>query len=114
MAFLKTQWLPREWFEGLLAERKRVRYVKGYAVVDWYKNPGDRNEPLDLAVYNLAIAHKLGLHRYSQRDWTKLREKLVPEQMTPDLFSAPEPPPPPVAPPTPITRRRSYSKGIAL
>ena len=113
-AYIMPKWLPREWFEGLLAERKRVRYVKGYAVVDWYKNPGDRNEPLDLAVYNLAIAHKLGLHRYSQRDWTKLREKLVPEQMTPDLFSAPEPPPPPVAPPTPITRRRSYSKGIAL
>lgn len=83
--------LDPSWFEGFLAERKRLRYVKGHAVTEWVKNPGDRNEPLDLSVYNLAVAHHLGLHRYSPNDWERLRAKLIPQNLTPDLFSMPEP-----------------------
>lgn len=90
-AYHLPKFLPREWFEGFLSEKKRIRYVKGFAVTEWFKQPGDRNEPLDLAVYNLAIAHKLGLHRYSDRDWQQLRAKLVPDNLTPDLFSDPAP-----------------------
>jgi hypothetical protein len=43
----------------------------------------------------LAIAHHLGLHRWSALEWQRLRKKLVRQQITPDLFinvaaSAPE------------------------
>lgn len=78
--------LEQEWFNQLLAERRQIRYVKGHARVQWVKSPGDRNEVLDLMVYNLAVAFGLGLHKWSHQDWRRLREKLVPQQVTPDLF----------------------------
>lgn len=84
--------LPEEWFKGLVVEQPRLRYVKGRSVRDYIKPNGARNEPLDLSVYNLAIAYQLGLHKFSALDWQRLREKLVPKQFTPDLFSAPPPP----------------------
>ncbi|CAN5858788.1 phage terminase large subunit family protein [soil metagenome] len=82
--------LPPEWFAGLVVEQPRIRYVKGRAVRDYVKPNGARNEPLDLSVYNLAIAYQLGLHKWSALDWKRLRDKLVPEQLTRDLFSMPE------------------------
>lgn len=136
------QAMPVEWYEGVLAERKQLRYVKGHPIREWIKNPGDRNEPLDVSVYNLAVAHHLGLHKWSALDWQRLRAKLVPPNMTPDLFAAaaaPEPlpalehqaapasappPPTPTPPPTPApiapapytpprpAGRRIYSRGI--
>ena len=81
--------LPPEWFAGLVVEQPRTRYVKGRAVREWVKPNGARNEPLDLSVYNLAIAYRLGLHKWSALDWKRLRDKLIPP--TADLF-APEPP----------------------
>lgn len=102
--------MPDEWYEGVLSERKQVRYVKGHAVREWIKAAGDRNEPLDVSVYNLAVAHHLGLHKWSALDWQRLREKLVPAHMTPDLFSTPtldQPPQqlPPAAAPVDIEPR---------
>lgn len=87
--------LPPEWFAGLVVEQPRTRYVKGRAVREWVKPNGARNEPLDLSVYNLAIAYRLGLHKYSALDWRRLREKLIPP--TADLFALPA-----AAPPTPM------------
>jgi phage terminase large subunit GpA-like protein len=84
--------LPVAWFEGLLVEQPRVSYKNGRTVRQWINPPGGRNEPLDLSVYNLAIAHQLGLHRYSALDWKRLRDKLVPRDATRDLF-APAPAP---------------------
>lgn len=84
--------LPSAWFEGLVVEQPRVRYAKGRTIREWIKPPGARNEPLDLSVYNLAVAYQLGLHRMSALDWKRLRDKLVPAHMTRDLF-APAPPP---------------------
>ena len=81
--------LPPEWFAGLVVEQPRTRYVKGRAVREWIKPNGARNEPLDLSVYNLAIAYRLGLHKWSALDWQRLRDKLIPP--TADLF-APAPP----------------------
>ncbi len=90
--------LPTEWFEGLVVEQPRTRYVKGRAVREWIKPNGARNEPLDLSVYNLATAHRLGLHKWSALDWQRLRDKLIPP--TGDLFAPPSapalPPPAPV------------------
>lgn len=83
--------LPSEWFAGLVVEQPRTRYVKGRAVREWVKPNGARNEPLDLSVYNLAIAYRLGLHKWSALDWRRLRDKLIPP--TADLFALPMPPP---------------------
>lgn len=86
--------LPPEWFAGLVVEQPRTRYVKGRAVREWIKPNGARNEPLDLTVYNLATAYRLGLHKWSALDWQRLRDKLIPP--TGDLFAQP---PAPAAPP---------------
>lgn len=89
--------LPSEWFAGLVVEQPRTRYVKGRAVREWIKPNGARNEPLDLSVYNLAVAYRLGLHKWSALDWQRLRDRLIPP--TGDLFA---PPPMPVSAPTPV------------
>lgn len=97
--------LELSWFEGLLCERPLLRRKPGGGLKRvWEKfSHADRNEPLDLAVYNLALAHHLGLHRWSALDWQRLRDKLVPKQITPDLFInadiAPAPTPAPTEPP---------------
>ena len=84
--------LPEEWFAQLVAERKHTRYVKGFKRTEWVKAKADRNEALDLAVYNLAAAQYLGLHRYQPGDWQQERERLSP------------PPAEPVAKPKPGSR----------
>lgn len=91
-----ADWQPREWFEQLLAERKLIKYIKGFPKVEWFKQPGDRNEALDVMVYNVAIAHHLGLHKWSAQDWADLRARLAPAHLTPDLFA--QSPAQPVAP----------------
>ena len=89
--------LPPEWFDMMVAEQLRIKYVKGRAVREWFNPPGSRNEAWDLSVYNLALAHQLGLHKWSALDWKRLREKLIPPNL--DLFA-----PAPVAPvPVPET-----------
>lgn len=80
--------LEASWFEQLVAERPRVRFSKGRAIREWVKANGDRNEALDLSVYNLAVAYYLGLHKWGALDWARLREKLVPKHFTRDLFAA--------------------------
>ncbi|WNN38481.1 phage terminase large subunit family protein [Pseudomonas inefficax] len=69
--------LPDEFFQQCVAERKVARYVKGYKRIEWVKGKADRNEALDLMVYNLAMANFLGLHRYGEQDWDKLRQALA-------------------------------------
>jgi phage terminase large subunit GpA-like protein len=113
------QALPLEYFEGLLSESVQTRWHKGKAVRDYVKPPGARNEPLDCAVGNLAMAHYLGLHRMSPLDWARLRERLIPSHGTPDLF-APAPAPAPaaaaaaeVAPAQPPARPAAAAEGRA-
>lgn len=79
--------LPDEFFQQCVAERKIARYVKGYKRIEWVKGKADRNEALDLQVYNLAMAYYLGLHRYGEQDWEKLRQALA--QV--NLFDEPTP-----------------------
>lgn len=78
--------LPDEFFQQCVAERKIARYVKGYKRIEWVKGKADRNEALDLMVYNLAMAYYLGLHRYGEHDWDKLRQALAQA----GLFDGPE------------------------
>jgi len=46
-----------EYLQGLTCEKQVVRYSKGYAIREWVKTAGARNEPLDLLVYCLAMLH---------------------------------------------------------
>ncbi|WP_324710109.1 phage terminase large subunit family protein [Pseudomonas citronellolis] len=68
-----SQDLPEDFFDQCVAERKVVRYVKGFRRVEWVKAKSERNEALDLMVYNLAAAQFLGLHRYHEPQWSSLR-----------------------------------------
>lgn len=68
--------LPDDFFAQCVAERKVTRYVKGYKKIEWVKGKAERNEALDLMVYSLAMAHYLGLHRYKERDWERVRHAL--------------------------------------
>jgi phage terminase large subunit GpA-like protein len=74
-----------EWFDQMVVEHPRTTWHKGRAVTVWLKPNGARNEAWDVSVYNLAIAHQLGLHKWSPLDWGKLRTKLVPP--TRDMFA---------------------------
>lgn len=84
-----NQALELPWFEGFLSERRFLKRKPGggYRSVYDKLSQGDRNEPLDLSVYNLALAHKLGLHKWSVLDWQLLRERLIPANFTPDMFT---------------------------
>ncbi|MEO4030011.1 phage terminase large subunit family protein [Chromobacterium vaccinii] len=65
--------LPDDFFDQHTAERKLVRFVKGRRVEEWVKPNAARNEVLDLSVYNLAMAHYMGLHKYGLADWERLQ-----------------------------------------
>lgn len=79
--------LPEDYYKQLVAEYKHTRYIKGHKRTEWVKAKADRNEGLDLSVYNLACAHYLGLHRFSASDWERWRMKVEPPQG--DLFVQP-------------------------
>ncbi|MNV21681.1 Phage terminase large subunit [compost metagenome] len=120
--------LPDDFFAQCVAERKVTRYIKGYKKIEWVKGKAERNEALDLMVYSLAMAHYLGLNRYKEHDWERVRGALL--QAAPagekaiavERVRASGPPPadpvlPPAKPapvPLPIARpaqRRSSSSG---
>lgn len=116
--------LPEDFFKQCVAERKVARYVKGYKRIEWVKGKADRNEALDLMVYNLAMAYYLGLHKYGEHDWDRLRQALAqaslfdePAPATPSVAELPAtveveddqpaaaPAPPPARPPAPPVAR---------
>jgi len=106
------------WFKGMTAERPlRKMDKRGRVLTTWIKPPGERNEPWDCANYNLAIAHKLGLHKWTDKDWQHLRAKLIPAAITLDLFAAApgssEPAPVPVLEPAPAPTATPASEPVA-
>jgi len=116
--------LPDDFYDQAVAERKIARYVKGHKRIEWIKGKADRNEALDLLVYNLAMAHLLGLNRYREAEWAKLRQSINQGSLFAESAAASAAPsappsapstqpasPPPAAPPVaaPLARRRSVS-----
>lgn len=116
--------LPDDFYDQAVAERKIARYVKGHKRIEWIKGKADRNEALDLLVYNLAMAHLLGLNRYREPEWAKLRQSINQGSLFAESAAASTAPsappsapstqpasPPPAAPPAaaPLARRRSVS-----
>ncbi|MBP5957003.1 phage terminase large subunit family protein [Pseudomonas anatoliensis] len=69
--------LPDEFFAQCVAERKVARYVRGHKRIEWVKGKAERNEALDLMVYCLAMAHYLGINRYQEHDWERVRQSLA-------------------------------------
>ncbi|MGY1952515.1 phage terminase large subunit family protein [Pseudomonas pergaminensis] len=69
--------LPDEFFAQCVAERKVAKYVRGHKRIEWIKGKAERNEALDLMVYNLAMAHYLGINRYQEHDWERVRQALA-------------------------------------
>lgn len=78
--------LTEDWFKQVLAEKLMVRWHRGRQIREYVKPPGMRNEALDCVIGNLAVAYYLGLHKWSASDWAQLRQNLVPENYTPDMF----------------------------
>lgn len=76
--------LPEEYYKQLTAEYRIHLYKRGRKVSVWEKKQGDRNEAFDLMVYNLAVAHHLGLNQKSEGYWQARRDKLSPPNR--DLF----------------------------
>lgn len=68
--------LPEDYYRQLTAEYRVTVYKRGRKVSIWEKKQSDRNEALDLMVYNLAAAHYLGLHKKTEWHWQALRNKL--------------------------------------
>lgn len=69
--------LPDDFFDQCVAERKVARYIRGHKRIEWVKGKAERNEALDLMVYCLAMAHYLGLNRYKEHDWERVRQALA-------------------------------------
>jgi terminase, large subunit len=63
-----------EYLQGLTCEKQVVRYSKGFAIREWVKTAGARNEPLDLMVYALAVLH-LAYRRFNRATmWDQLEQ----------------------------------------
>jgi phage terminase large subunit GpA-like protein len=53
--------IDRIFFEQLTSETIRIRYSKGFAIREWYKMPGARNEVLDFTCYAFAALQSLAM-----------------------------------------------------
>ena len=74
--------MPDEVFDQLTSERLVTRYIKGHPKLEWVKPAGRRNEALDCAVYALAAAHRMQMHRWRDGDWQRHLQRVE----VPDLF----------------------------
>ncbi|MCY1515935.1 hypothetical protein D9M68_505400 [compost metagenome] len=80
--------------------------MKGYKRIEWVKGKAERNEALDLLVYNLAAAQFLGLHRYREHEWSQLRGQVSQGS----LFADSKPAAPEAAQPRDIPERPSVPR----
>lgn len=75
--------LPREFYEQLTAEQRVLARVNGREAYRWIKRR-PRNEQLDNRNYALHAAMGMGLHKYTDAQWTRLEERVQPAT---DLFT---------------------------
>jgi len=94
-----------EFLQGLTCERLMPKTIKGFQVLEWHKPSGARNEPLDLAVYCLAMM-ELVRRRYNRaKMWDQLEAQVATRQALPVA-------PAPAAEP-PARRRQRPARGGA-
>jgi phage terminase large subunit GpA-like protein len=65
-----------EYLHGLTCERLMPKTVKGFQVLEWHKPSGARNEPLDLAVYCLAMMELVRRRYHRATMWDQLEAQL--------------------------------------
>ncbi len=73
-----SQDLTEDYYKQLTSEYRVNVYKRGVKVSRWDKKQADRNEALDLMVYNLAAAYHLGLQKKTANHWQALRDRLNP------------------------------------
>jgi phage terminase large subunit GpA-like protein len=104
-----------KYFEGLTAEKAvRVTDKKGFVKIEWHK-VHQRNEPLDVRVYNIAARHSLGINieRRLALLYTRAATVQNPTPQSAATTAAQAPPlAPGDAPPPPPPRRRIRSRGV--
>ena len=67
----------QEYFKQLTAEKRIItKNKKGFNVVEWVKTR-DRNEILDLHVYNRAAASVIGIDRLNESGWQRLESEIM-------------------------------------
>lgn len=74
--------LTEDFYRQITAEYRVTLWKHGHRVSRWEKKQADRNEVLDLMVYNTAVAQYLGLHKLSDPHWDKLAAALNPNQIS--------------------------------
>lgn len=74
--------LPDDFYRQITAEYRVTLWKHGHRVSRWEKKQADRNEVLDLMVYNTAASQYLGLHKLSDTHWDKLAGALNPDQIS--------------------------------
>jgi phage terminase large subunit GpA-like protein len=75
--FIHFPEMDEEYFSQLVSEERRIKKNnKGFAVVEWHKIR-DRNETLDLHVYNRAAASLVGVDRFKEEDWQRLEMNIM-------------------------------------
>jgi len=93
--------IDHDWIKGFVSSEVKVKKFKGgLPYYTWEPVTGQRNEPLDCAVYAYAGAAIAGLSRIN---WEKVRQSLKVQEPQPK----PEPEPPPRPPVDPRPNRRS-------
>jgi phage terminase large subunit GpA-like protein len=80
--------LADDFYRQITAEYRVTLWKHGHRVSRWEKKQADRNEVLDLMVYNTAAAQYLGLHKLTEAHWDKLTSALNPNQIS--LFASAE------------------------
>jgi phage terminase large subunit GpA-like protein len=81
--------LTDDFYRQITAEYRVTLWKHGHRQSRWEKKQADRNEVLDLFVYNTAAAHYLGLHKLTEPHWDKLASALNPDQIS--LFASETP-----------------------
>ena len=77
--------LGEDFYRQITAEYRVTVWKHGHRLSRWEKKQADRNEVLDLMVYNTAAAQYLGLNKLNEAHWDKLASALNPNQIS--LFS---------------------------
>ena len=62
----------QQYFRGLTAEELKFKMIRGFRKYEWVKKY-ERNEPLDCRVYARAAASVVGMDRFQDEHWEKMR-----------------------------------------
>ncbi len=95
---------PEEYFKQATAETRVPKVVNGRTIMRWDKRY-DRNEALDVNVYNRAAAFVFGMDRFKDEHWKQLEFNLALTRETPNINNTP---PPKKRGPNPLTGKKKW------